>query len=104
MGRFKAKAVIVKEVRRTGLTIILYDRETIYVHDNKHGWAVFHRWFAPLGSYGRGWRQFRHLLEYEKNIDFNHCYRLAFRHGIASQKVKKGPDLTKVPIEERISI
>lgn len=104
MGRFRAKAIIVKEVRRTGLTIIFYDRETIYVYDSSHGWTAFHRWYAPLGSYGHGWRQFRHLLEYEKKIDFNHCYRLAFRHGIASQKVNKGPDLSNKAIVERISI
>lgn len=101
MGRYKAEAVIVKEVKRSGLKIIFYDERNIYVGDHQQGWFVFHRWGAPLGSYGRGWQQFRHLLFYEKKINLRHCFRLAFRWDIPSQRVSRPPDLTKFKIEER---
>ena len=101
MGRFKAQAVIIKRV--DDLTIIFYDKENIYIKDNSHGWTVFHRWFAPRGSYGGGWKQFRHLLLYEKNITFAHCYRLAFRWDIQSQANVREPDLTKLKTVERIN-
>ena len=100
---FRASAVIIREIYSTGLKIVFYNRETIYVHDDLHGWHVFHRWFSPKGSYNGGWRQFRHLLLYEKKIDFNHCYRIAFRWDILSQKVNHAPDLTNIKIEERFS-
>lgn len=101
---FRAKAVIVREIRATGLKIVFYDRENIYIHDDAHGWYVFHRWFSPRGSYNGGWRQFRHLLLYEKKIDFNHCCRLAFRWDILSQRVNRPPELSKLKIEERFCI
>ena len=84
------------------IRIVFYDKESIYVRNNDtRQWAVFHRWLAPKGSYNNGWRQFRHLVLYEKRIDFNHCYRLAFRLDIPSQFVSKAPDLSKFTIEER---
>lgn len=100
---YKAKAVIVKDVRATKLKIVFYDARSIYVHDENVGWVVFHKWFAPKGSYG-AWRNFRHLLLTEKKTDLYHCYRVAHRWGIASQCVKKCPDLSGLEIEERISV
>lgn len=101
MGRYKADAVI---IRRVGdLTIVFYDKENIFVKDNKHGWTVFHRWFAPRGSYNGGWRQFRHLLLYNKSITYNHCYRLAFRFEIQSVANVKGPELSNIKITERFN-
>lgn len=99
--RFKAEAVIIRKVG--DLTIVFYDKETIYVKDNGHGWAVFHRWFAPRGSYSGGWKQFRHLLLYEKRITYAHCYRLAFRWEIASRANVRAPDLSKAKITERFN-
>jgi hypothetical protein len=101
VGRFRAEAVIVKRVK--DLTIVFYDKEHIFIKDSNHGWTVFHRWYAPLGSYNGGWRQFRHLLLYEKNITYNHCYRLAFRWEIQSMANVKEPDLSKFKIQERIN-
>lgn len=101
MGRFRAEAVIVKRV--DDLTIVFYDKENIYIKDDNHGWTVFHRWFAPKGSYTGGWQQFRHLLLYEKKITFDHCYRLAFRYDIPSQASVRPPKLNDLKIVERIN-
>lgn len=101
MGRFRAEAVIIRKVE--DLTIVFYNKDSIYVKDATHDWAVFHRWFAQRGSYSRGWRQFRNLLLYVKNINYNHCYRLAFRWDIQSQANVKGPDLSKVKTIERFN-
>ena len=99
MGRFRAEAVTIKRV--DDLIIVFYDKKSIYIKDDKHGWTVFHRWYAPLGSYTGGWQQFRHLLFYEKRITFNHCYRLAFRWDITHMAGVKAPNLDNKPIIER---
>ena len=99
MGKFRAESVIIREVN--DIKIVFYNHETIYVQNDKGRWVIFHRWFPQRGSYNGGWRQFRHLLLYEKKIDLNHCYRLAFRWDIASQYASKAPDLSSVKIEER---
>lgn len=104
MGRFRAESVVIKELRRTGLKIVFFNRESIYIYDDTHGWTVFHRWFAPKGSYNGGWRQFRHLLWYGKNTTYEHCYQLAFRWDIPSQKAYHPPDLTNIKVEERFVI
>lgn len=101
MGRFKAEAVIIRRVN--DLTIVFYDKHRIYVKDDKHGWTVFHRWFAPRGSYLKGWSQFRHRLLYNKQITFTHCYRLAFRWDIQSRANVDKPDLSKAKIVERFN-
>lgn len=101
MGRFKAEAVIIRKVG--DLTIVFYSKDSIYVKDAIHGWTVFHRWFAPRGSYTRGWKQFRNLLLYVKHIDYNHCYRLAFRWDIQSRANVKGPNLSNLKIVERFN-
>lgn len=98
MGRFRAEAVVVRDVN--GIRVVFYDRESIYLRDERGNWTVFHRWFAPRGSYNGGWRQFRHLLLYEKNLTSRHCFHLAFRWDILS-KSSKEPDLSKFKIEER---
>jgi len=99
VGNYKAKAVIIKQTEN--LKIVFYNHESIYVEDKKQGWVVFHRWFAPRGSYNGGWRQFRHLLLYEKKPTLIHCYHLAFRYDIQVQKVRGCPDLSKFKIQER---
>ncbi len=101
MRYFKAEAVIIKRVNN--VEIIFWSKEEIYVRNTTtNQWTLFHRYFAPKGSYTGGWSQFRHLLLYEwDHLDYNHCYRIAFRWNILSQKVSKGPDITKVKVVER---
>jgi hypothetical protein len=95
-GKYRARAIIVKEVEN--IKIVFYDSKSIYVKSADGVWVVFHRWFAPKGSYQGGWKQFRHLLLYEKRVDFAHCHRLAFRYDIPSQ-VSRAPDLDGKTVE-----
>lgn len=98
MRHFRAEAVIIKKVN--DIEIIFLDRERIYVKDCKNGrWTLFHRFYAP---YYKGWAQFRHLLLYEwRNLDYNHCCRLAFRWDVKSQTVSSGPSLKNIKTVER---
>ena len=96
---FRANAVIVREVN--GLRIVFYNQETIYVQDENKQWTIFHRWFAPRGSYNAGWRPFRYKLLYQKKLDINHCYRLAFQHDISVQRAIHAPDMSKFKTEVR---
>lgn len=98
MGRFRADAVIIRDVN--GIRIVFYNHENIYLRDEGGSWTVFHRWFAPRGSYNGGWRQFRHLLLYEKQLTAAHCFHLAFRWDIPSQN-STAPELSKFKIQER---
>lgn len=100
VGRFRAESVIVREANE--IRVVFYNHESIYVHDLAHDtWVIFHRWFRPIGSYNNGWRQFRHLLLYVKNLDMAHCYRLARRWDIQSCRAKAPPDLSKFKVQER---
>lgn len=96
---YKAEAVIIRELN--GIKIVFYDQETIYVRGARNEWIIFHRWFAPRGSYNKNWRPFRCKLLYRKNIDMAQCYRLAFQHDISAQRANREPDLSKFKIEER---
>lgn len=104
MKHFMANSVIIKRVN--DVEIIFWSREEIYVKKITTGqWTLFHRYFAPKGSYNGGWRQFRHLLLYEwKNLDYNHCHRLAFRWDIQSKTVKSGPMVENVKTTVRIKL
>ena len=99
MGRFKAEAVLIRKVDR--LEIVFLNRETIYVSDGLN-WHIFHRWFAPRGSYTGGWSQFRHALLYRKSLNITDCYRLASMAEIQSQIARKGPDLSNINTKEVI--
>lgn len=101
MGQFKAKqGVIMRDMER--LTIIFKDRETIWVlpKDGSTN-VIFHRWWAPIGSYKAGWGQFRRLLYREKKLDIATCYRLAHRYGIQSMGTTRAPTI-KGPIKLKI--
>ena len=92
MGRFRAKAVKVRKI--DDVTIIFQGPRSIWVGWNGN-WSIFHRWGAPLGSYDNGWRQFRHLLYYEKHPDIWHIYKLADKFDIPYVAAKKEPDFIK---------
>lgn len=96
---YKAKAVVIRDLN--GIRIVFYDRETIYVRDEQGNWVIFHRWFAPKGSYNNSWRAFRYKLFYEKKISSAHCYRLAFQHDIVAQRALHEPNLSKFKVEVR---
>jgi len=97
VGKFRAEAVIVKHVNN--IEIVFYNKETIYVK-NGDRWVIFHRWFAPKGSY-KDWEIFKHLLLSSKHADLTYCYEKALCYEISSQLASRPPDLSKVKIDER---
>lgn len=66
--------------------IIFYSTHSIYVYGkNNPTGVIFHRWYAPLGSYSDGWKIFRQKLMQYKKLDLNRCFQLAHMHGIDMQ-------------------
>lgn len=93
MGRFRANAITIREVN--GLSIVFYDSQSIYVM-GKDGYAVvFHRWWAPRGSYGHGtnWSAFRRGLMETKHINLAYCYELAATWEIQFTAARGWPNL-----------
>lgn len=59
-GRFRAEEITIRQVGQ--IEIIFWDKETIYVVDSRRAVRyIFHRWFAPRGSY-KNWQRFRQAL------------------------------------------
>lgn len=78
MGRFKAEAILVRELEE--LTIIFYDKESIYVYPKKEKWGtIFNRW--GVFQYG-DWQDFRRRLMRKKHLDLRGCYELALKYEI----------------------
>lgn len=97
MARYKQKGVIIREFE--DLTIVLADKETIWAVPRRSGPnIIFHRWFAPLGSYTQ-WHRFRKKLDENKNVTLAKCYRWAAQHGIQSLGSTRAPTLHGEPIE-----
>lgn len=87
---FTSKGTIVRQL--DNLTIIFWDAESIWVEDSNGHTAIFHRWFAPLGSYRgeRGgerqpirWRDFRRrMLRKKTDMTIWTCCRMAEHYGV----------------------
>lgn len=101
MGKFRAEAVIIREVN--GIKIIFYNHETIYVQDTNGRWVIFHRWFAGRGSYYKGWHQFRDRVMQKKRLDLAECYRLAFQYDVQTKNALTEPDLSNFKVEMRFA-
>lgn len=105
MGRFRAGKIIIRKVN--GLSIIFYDGTSIYVMQDATGYGtVFHRWWAPRGSYGRGtnWSAFRRGLLETKQITLGYCYELATRWDISFTPARGWPDLANKRIKVLTSV
>lgn len=98
MGRFKAKAILIR--RLPEVTITFYSRESIYVFPKGYAnGTIFHRWHAPLGSYTGGWQQFRRKLLRYKHLNIADCHRLADQHGILYVGTDRPPKLEEKPVK-----
>lgn len=100
MGRFKADKIIVR--RLPEVVITFYDKETIYSFPR--GFAngtIFHRWFAPRGSYSNGWSQFRRQLLRQRHLDMARCHELADKYGILYVGTDRPPKLKLEDIKYR---
>ena len=81
MAKFEAEGVIIRKLDK--VEIIFYSTRSIYVYGvNNITGVIFHRWYAPLGSYGDGWKIFRQKLMQYKRLDLNKCFELAHVHQI----------------------
>lgn len=92
MGRFKAKGTIVRELPE--VTVIFWDWKSIYVYDNRGRGVIFHRWFAPRGSYTGYWRDFRRKMLLNKRLDLLRCYEIAARFDVQSIRTHRRLDLS----------
>lgn len=93
MGRFKAKAIVMRDME--SLTILFKDKETIWVFP-KHASTniIFHRWWMPKGSYGAGWQDFRRAMFRNAQLDVATCYRLCAKYRVQSMGTARAPDIT----------
>lgn len=100
MGKFEAEAVLIR--RLADLTITFYSSDTIYVATRaSKTFTVFHKWFAPRGSYNGAWRDFRRQLLRQKRLTLVHCYELAERYGILYTCTARAPKLDQKKIKFR---
>lgn len=97
MGRIRAQRVIVREVGE--MDIIFWDGFSIYAITPKLTY-VFHRWYAPKGSY-RTWRKFRHLLMCRRHLTFDMACRLAARYDILAMRSDAKLNWKQKPVEIR---
>lgn len=97
MGRFCAERIIVREM--DGVKIIFWDKSSIYMQWSKLCY-VFHRWYAPKGTYNE-WRNFKQLLLHRKNLTPHDVFELANRYGILSKYSVGHLKWKKKPIEIR---
>ena len=93
MGRFKAQGTIVRELPE--VTVIFWDWKSIYVYDYRGRGVIFHRWFAPRGSYTGYWRDFRREMLRKKRLSLLKCYELAAQFDVQSIRTDRRLDLSK---------
>lgn len=81
MGRFRAKRIIIRELPE--LTIVFWDWSSIYVYPkgDRQGY-VFHKWYAPRGTYFSSWKPFKRKLLKTKRLNFSKCCQLASQYNI----------------------
>lgn len=93
MGRFKADAILVRELPE--LTIIFYDRQSIYIYPkNQKFGSIFNLWFSHRGAYTEGWQDFRRRLMRKKHLTPTQCYELAIKYGVVGIGTDRRIDLT----------
>ena len=98
MGRFKAKKIIIR--RLPEVVIIFYSKEAIYVFPRGCGrGSLFHRWFAPKGSYGASWQPFRRKLMRYKHLDLARCHEIANAHDVVYVGTDRKPQLNEKDIK-----
>lgn len=100
MGRFKAKKVTIREF--DDIIIVFENGDTIWMlpkHSTPN--VIFHRWFAPRGSYGNSWHGFRKRLYEAKNADIGYCHRMADRFGVQTHATLRNPTVAGTEINAK---
>lgn len=98
MGRFMSEKVIVR--RLAEITIVFYDKESIYAFPKGcASGTIFHRWYAPKGTYVKQWAPFRRKLLRYKRLNIAKCHELADYHGVLYVGTDRTPKLNKKAIK-----
>ena len=97
MGRYKAEAVIMRNMER--LTILFKDEETIWAFP-KSGSAhiIFHRWFQSRWTYAR-WSAFRNILWRRRDLDLRDVLKLADEYNITIMGTARLPNIEGRPLK-----
>lgn len=101
MGRYKANRIVARVIGE--LTIIFYNSSSIYIYPcslEQQGY-IFHKYFAPTGTYTRNWKNFRNRIWKAKYLDFGICCRIAVECGVMSKGAVAPPNLKAKPLEIR---
>lgn len=100
MGRYRAKRIIIRELPE--ISIIFWDWSTIYVFPkgNGQGW-LFHKWYAPRGTYLSAWKPFKKKLMSTKNLNLAKCCQLADKYGVLGKSPVGKLDLSDKSVEIR---
>lgn len=79
--------------------LIFYDRSSIYLVSPDHPCAfVFHKWFAPLGTYDDSWRPFRQSLLNHKHLTASMVFQIAYQYGVLYRSTVGQIDLKNKPV------
>ena len=98
--RFQAEGVIVRQVG--DCRIIFKDKETVVVQPGDGHNYCFHRWFAPKGSYGLYWADFRRVMLRNKNLGtLLECIFYANKFGVQIHRTDRPVNLEGRKIIER---
>lgn len=100
------KAISRKQFERkvrtiNGLTIVFWEKDTIYIKDNKYQSPIIaNRWYAPKGFYASCWNPFQTELKNRDDLDdIFDIIRIANYYDISIITAKQIPDysnLTKI--------
>lgn len=99
MGRFKAKAIIVR--RLPEIEVIFWDAQSVYVYTLDGKGVIFNRWFSARGSYGDYWQDFRRKMLRTKNLNLARCYELAASYDVLSIRTDRQLDLKGKKVDYR---
>ena len=98
MARYQRKKIVVRELK-SGIRIILFDKETIYVQSNGLTCA-FHRWDVKKKNYYmNNWRPFRDRMRKYKTLSLYDCYRLAEQFDVSTMVLGRKLELKEEEVE-----
>lgn len=100
------KAISRKQFERkvrviNGLTIVFWEKDSIYIKDNKYQSPIIaNRWYAPKGFYAKCWNPFQTELKNREDLnDIFDIISIANTYDISIVTANKMPDssnLTKI--------
>lgn len=85
MARFQP--IEIDERRFDWGVVHFVDKRTIRIEANAFC-VVFHRWYAPRGTY-RQWTRFKSRLIYDKNLDIYKIYKIANKYEITHEVARR---------------